>query len=139
MLKSDKHYRNAFMLAVAVPLSISAAAACILIWYDTLVPLFPACHIKRLTGLNCLSCGATRSTLALIRLDIATAFWYNPLYVIFLCWLAYLYARVVISLIVRPYRRYALTVDWKRAVAAMIVAIVFTVIRNLPFYQKIFF
>lgn len=139
MLKSDKHYRNAFLLAVAVPLVISAAAASIWIWYDTLVPLFPPCHIKRLTGFNCLSCGATRSTLALIRGDIRTAVWYNPLYVVFLGWLVYLYARVVVSLFQKPYRRYVLVVDWGRAVAAMIVAIIFTVIRNLPFYQTVFF
>ena len=139
MLKSDKHYRNAFLLAVAVPLAISAAAACILIWYDTLVPLFPACHIKRLTGLNCLSCGATRSTLALIRGDILIAIWYNPLYVVFLCWLVYLYVRVVISLIVRPYHRYVLIVDWNRAILALIIVIIFTIVRNLPFYQTIFF
>ena len=139
MLAGDKHYRNAFLLAAAVPLVGAAAAAVILIWWDTLVPLFPACHIKRLTGYNCLSCGATRSTLALLRCDIVTAVWYNPLYVLFLCWMAYFYVRVVISLFVRPYRHFAPKISNRQIFAAVAAAIIFTVIRNLPFYQTIFF
>ena len=139
MLAGDRHYRNAFLLASAVPLVSAAAAAVILIWWDALVPLFPACPIRYLTGFNCLSCGATRSTLALLKGDIVTAVWYNPLYVLFLCLTAYYYARVVISLFVRPYRHYSPKITNRRIFAAVAVAVFFTIIRNLPFYQTVFF
>jgi hypothetical protein len=41
--------------------------------------LLPACAFKRITGLPCPSCGATRSALALARFDFADAFVHYPL------------------------------------------------------------
>ena len=39
----------------------------------------PACPIKAVVGLPCLSCGTTRAGLALSRLDLVSAFSINPL------------------------------------------------------------
>lgn len=39
----------------------------------------PPCLFHRVTGLNCPGCGGTRALSAMLRLDFATAFWYNPL------------------------------------------------------------
>lgn len=139
MLNRDKNFRSAFVLAVAVPIVCAATAALVLRNIELIPTIFPACKIKRLTGLNCASCGATRSTLALLRGDIKTAFWYNPMYIAFLCWLGYLYTRLVVSLAVRPYRRYVPKIDVWKAVAIGIIIAAFMIIRNMPFYQAIFF
>lgn len=139
MLGHDKHYRNAFILAAAVPIACAAAAVIILCGRGFFWPLFMPCSIKQITGFHCVSCGATRSTLALFDGDFISAVYYNPLYIAFLGWLAYLYARVTLSLMVRPYRRYTPSLTWKSAVAAGAVIVTFTVIRNLPFYRAIFY
>jgi hypothetical protein len=39
----------------------------------------PACPLKTFTGLPCPSCGATRTALALARLDVPAAFAVSPL------------------------------------------------------------
>ena len=139
MLSRDKHYRRAFVLAVAVPIFCAAAAALVL-WVQAKYGIsFLPCSIKHLTGFNCVSCGATRATFALLRGDLSTAIWYNPLYIAFLVFLIYLYVRLVISLFIRPYHRFVIRLDWKRAVIISTIIVVYTVIRNLPFYQAVFY
>jgi len=44
-----------------------------------LAAALPACLFKRLTGLPCPTCGATRAALALARFDFAAAFAVSPL------------------------------------------------------------
>ncbi len=139
MLSRDKNYRNAFVLAVAVPIFCAAAAALVLWGRRQFGVLFMPCGIKQLTGYNCLSCGATRATFALLRGDIAGAIYYNPLYVVFLVYLIFLYVRLAISLTVRPYHRFVIRLDRKRALLVAAIIAAFTVIRNLPFYQAVFF
>ena len=139
MLSSDRHYRNAFVLAAAVPLVCTAAAALALWINETCGFSFLTCSIKRTTGFNCVSCGATHATLALLHGDIVSAVYYNPLYVVFLCCMGYLYVRLVVSLLVRPYRRYAPKPDWKTAAVIAVIVAAFSVIRNLPFYQAVFY
>ncbi len=139
MLSRDKHYRSAFVLAVAVPLICAAAAALILRTMNGLDLSFFKCSIKQVTGFHCVSCGATHATFALLRGDIAAAVYYNPLYIVFLCWLMYLYVRLVISLFIRPYHRYVLKLDWKSAIIIAVIIFSFTIIRNFPFYQALFY
>jgi hypothetical protein len=40
----------------------------------------PQCWLRKLTGLPCPSCGCTRSLLAWSHLDLAQAFFFNPLF-----------------------------------------------------------
>ena len=139
MLDRDNHYRKAFILAAAVP--IACAAAAVIVWYarDFFLFFFMPCSIRQLTGFHCVSCGATRATYALLSGHPAEAVYYNPLYVVFLCWLMYLYFRLIISLIIRPYHRFSLNLN--RTFAAIVIGIIilFTIVRNLPFYQSIFY
>lgn len=44
-----------------------------------IAPALPACLFKTLTGLPCLTCGATRAALALARFDFVGAFTVSPL------------------------------------------------------------
>ena len=40
------------------------------------------CPIKFLTGISCAGCGMTRAYLSLLRLDVAAAFHYHPLFLL---------------------------------------------------------
>lgn len=139
MLGHDKNYRLSFIITAAVPIACAAAAVIIRFGQSMIIPLVPKCTIKTLTGFNCASCGATHSTLALISGDFLKAVYYNPLYIVFLGWLMYLYIRLAVSLAVRPYRPFTLRFDWIKAVAVGVIVLAFSVIRNLPFYQAFFY
>lgn len=41
---------------------------------------YPECWLRKLTGLPCPSCGCTRGLLAWSQLDLAQAFFFNPLF-----------------------------------------------------------
>ena len=45
--------------------------------------LLPPCIFHRLTGIPCLTCGATRSLIALSQFDIASSFLLNPMLLLF--------------------------------------------------------
>ena len=45
---------------------------------------FPRCVFHQVTGLQCPGCGATRALYALLHGDVARAFWFNPLFLLFL-------------------------------------------------------
>jgi hypothetical protein len=55
-----------------------AAAAIGLMWLALQLPV-PQCTFRTISGLPCVTCGATRGAMALARGDISTAFWLNPL------------------------------------------------------------
>ena len=139
MLSRDKNYRTAFWLAVLLPIGSAAAAAVVGHNSGYFAHLLPPCALNTLTGLRCLSCGATRATLALVRGDLFTAIYYNPLYFAFLCWLGYLYARLVISLVRRPYKKYSLCVTLPWGIAAIAVVLLFFFFCFTPFYRLFFY
>jgi hypothetical protein len=58
----------------------AAAAAAVLrpVWIAA-APLLRPCTFRGLTGIPCPTCGTTRVALALLDLDLATAFGVNPL------------------------------------------------------------
>ncbi len=139
MLTHDKNYRKFFIAAVGLPLLALLGGIIVGSNPEFFSHFFPPCGIKLFTGLNCLSCGATRATLALLRGEIITAIYYNPLYIALLCWLVYLYVRMIISLILRPYKPYGpkITIPW--GIAIVVIIITFAIVRNTSFYQTIFF
>lgn len=139
MLCRDTNYQKAFRLAVWLPLIGAAAAVVVGLSWDFISRFVPPCMFETLTGWNCLSCGATRATFALAHGDLVTAFYYHPLYMIFLGWLLYLYVRLILSLIVRPYRPYRFELTLPRGLIIAAVCVAFTVVRNLPFYRAIFY
>ncbi len=135
-----QEYRKALRLAIALPAAaIVTGVLVMLIGQENFSRFMPPCMFSTLTGWNCLSCGATRATFALLHGDLRTAFWYNPLYVVFLLWPLYLYTRLILSLIVRPYRKYVFSPTLAQGIAVAVVCIAFSIIRNLPFYRAIFY
>ena len=55
-----------------------AAVALIAALYTALHFLGVGCPIKALTGVSCAGCGMSRAWLALLRLDLSSAFAYHP-------------------------------------------------------------
>ncbi|MEE9555290.1 MAG: DUF2752 domain-containing protein [candidate division Zixibacteria bacterium] len=52
--------------------------------YRDLIGLMPACVFHGITGIPCLTCGATRSVVSLSTFDLTSSFLLNPLLVIFI-------------------------------------------------------
>ena len=92
---------------------------------------YPQCWFHRLTGLNCSACGGLRAVHELLHGHLAAAFHYNVLFVAALPFLA-------IHLLRRAFRRPEragggaqtgrLFWPW----AALVVLVIFGVLRNLP-------
>jgi hypothetical protein len=93
--------------------------------------LVPPCPFHALTGWWCPGCGMTRATHHLLHADVVGALRYNALLPFVLTLIALLwfdwYARTVGTLRVLPRRVPA----WARGVA-IVVAVAFAVVRNMP-------
>jgi hypothetical protein len=94
---------------------------------------FPVCQFHRLTGLNCPGCGMTRALYALLHGDLLTALRDNALFVLTLAGLAMRSLWFgAIKFCGRPAGDFfPLKFLWP----LLIVAIVFTVLRNLPAFN----
>lgn len=94
---------------------------------------FPVCPLYQMTGFYCPGCGLTRGFHALFHGDVLTALHYNALLPIF----AFLLVYLTISLTLLAVRGRGLS--WKifapnLLYSFMILAFVFSIARNLPFY-----
>lgn len=58
---------------------VAAALMLLSPWSVELAARLPACPVKTVLGVPCLSCGAARAAVALARLDFAAALAVNPL------------------------------------------------------------
>lgn len=57
-----------------------AATAAVVVLYVVLENLGITCPIKFFTGISCAGCGMSRAWLSVLRLDMAGAFRYHPLF-----------------------------------------------------------
>lgn len=57
-----------------------SALAGIVLFYVLLESLGVTCPIRFLTGISCAGCGMSRAWLSLLRLDLAGALYYHPLF-----------------------------------------------------------
>jgi Protein of unknown function (DUF2752) len=101
--------------------SSGIAASCAL-WLSFGMP-WPGCWVRRLTGLPCPTCGATRCATSLAHGDLAGAWRHNPL--IFVCYggtlLVNLYAAAVLLFRLRRLRLANVPVKVKRALSAVVI------------------
>ncbi len=121
---------------------ISAAAALVLgtvgagfVWYfnPSNVGFFPVCPLYAMTGLACPGCGLTRGFHALFHGDLLTALDYNALLPVFAFVLGYFF----VSLFLLAIRGRGLSFKVFRPqflYGFLALAIIFAVLRNLPFY-----
>lgn len=66
--------KNYFFAAVGVYLMLATA-----LYFLQVADIFPPCLYKTITGKNCMSCGVTRGTLALLQCKFREAWLHNPL------------------------------------------------------------
>lgn len=89
---------------------------------------YPACPFRTLTGLACPGCGALRSVHALVHGDVLTALDSNAALVLFLPVAAVTWLMTINGLRPSPTSATPRPV----AVAALVVLVTWTVVRNLP-------
>jgi hypothetical protein len=101
--------------------SSGLASNCYL-WLSLGLP-WPGCWVRRLTGLPCPACGATRCALSLVHGDLIRAWRDNPL--VFVCYggtlLVNLYAAAVLFFRLPRLRLASLPSKIKRAAGALVV------------------
>ena len=130
--------RGAVTLSAALALA-GLAAILLLPRIYTLMSIFmPVCLMARL-GLRCPLCGGTRCAVCLAHLDIASAFYYNPLVVLCAAVVAYLYLRLVLSCFGREYKPFRPTVSSTAMWWLLGGFLAYFVVRNLPFYRAILY
>jgi hypothetical protein len=96
------------LLWLGVSMAGLAASA---LWFGLRLP-WPGCAFHALTGLPCVTCGATRSTVQFLHGDFHAALLFNPLVFASLCAIALFDAYAFAVLATRaPRLRLA---DWKR-------------------------
>jgi Protein of unknown function (DUF2752) len=91
---------------------------------------YPVCQFHQLTGLNCPGCGGTRAVYALLHGDLRLALKDNALFILSIPALAAWGARRALRKLRDPKTDFSLPP--KMLWAFLAVAIVFTVLRNLP-------
>ncbi len=121
------------ILAGAGILIVGAGASFVGYFNPAAAGFFPVCPLYALTGIHCPGCGLTRGFHALFHGDVITALDYNALLPIF----AFLFAFIFISLVLIVWRGRGLS--WRifppsAMYGFLILAAVFFVLRNLPFY-----
>lgn len=100
--------------------------------------LLPPCIFYEATGLHCPGCGGIRATLSLLRGDIASAVYYNPVVVALYAVLAVWYLFFAWNALFRSNYKPPCLPAWKGFIVLGTV-LVFWVVRNLSFYTTIFF
>lgn len=121
------------VLAAAGVTALAAGSLIVAFNNPVTAGFFPQCPFHRLTGLNCPGCGLTRGFHALFEGDVLSALHFNALLPIY----AFIFGYMIISMILIAVRGRGLS--WKvfppsAMYAFMIVTLVFSVARNLPFY-----
>jgi hypothetical protein len=127
--------RTALRLVVAVGVPILAAAGFLLLYFvdPARSRLLPVCPTYLLTGIYCPGCGTTRMLHSLLHLRLVEAFDHNVLMVFLLpvvlyaglaAYLAFVFGRPLLP---------ALRIARWISVLILVAAVVFTVLRNLPF------
>jgi hypothetical protein len=97
------------------------------IWFKLHFP-WPHCLFLAITGHPCLTCGATRSTIAFIHGDFWSALKWNPAFFVFLCGLSIFdaYAFVALTARTRRLRIVQATPAQKRFVRVIFVIALFS-------------
>jgi hypothetical protein len=124
------HPANTRFAAILVAVTVAGIAATVFFFNPSSHRFYPVCQFHRLTGLNCPGCGATRALSALLHGDFLTALRDNVLLVGALAaaalrggWLGLKKLRGQSGGEFFPV---------KFLIPLFVVALVFTVLRNLP-------
>jgi hypothetical protein len=120
-------------LALGGVAGMSAIALTVGYFNPTTAGFFPVCPLYAMTGLACPGCGMTRGLHALLHGDIAAALGYNLLLPAILFFFGYLFVSLFLTFARGrglSFRLFNQKVVW----GFFAFALVFSVVRNLPFY-----
>jgi hypothetical protein len=114
-------------------LTVGAGAFIVAYFNPTTAGFFPVCPLYYLTGIHCPGCGLTRGFHALFHGDVLTALHFNALLPVY----AFVFGFMFVSMILIAVRGRGLS--WKifppsAMYGFLVLAAVFFVLRNLPFY-----
>jgi hypothetical protein len=106
-----------------------------LVWYfnPSNVNFLPVCPLYSMTGIACPGCGLTRGFHALFHGDVITALDFNAMLPAYAAFFGYLF----VSLVLFVFRGHGLSMNvfkMKWVYTFLGTALVFTVLRNLPYY-----
>ncbi|MBA4182470.1 MAG: DUF2752 domain-containing protein [Acidobacteria bacterium] len=121
------------ILAVAGIAAIGAGAFIVAYFNPTTAGFFPVCPLYYLTGIHCPGCGLTRGFHALFHGDVLTALHFNALLPAYTLVFGFMF----VSMILVAVRGRGLSwriVPPSAMYGFLILAAVFFVLRNLPFY-----
>ena len=118
------------LVAILFAALVIAIAALVFFFNPSTHGFYPVCQFHRLTGLNCPGCGMTRALYALLHGDLLTALRDNALLVLAI---PLLLARGVWFAVKKSQGRPVDSfVPGKYLWLLLVLALVFTVLRNLP-------
>jgi hypothetical protein len=123
----------AFFTGVVLAVAVLGSGAVLFFFNPGTHGFYPVCLFHRLTGWNCPGCGGTRAAYQLLHGHLLNALRDNALFVLMLVALTMYGGWFVVRKIRR--RPATLTVPPTVLWAFLIVAIVFSVLRNLPAFS----
>jgi len=124
---------NYWFALIVIGMAATGAMAVLFFFNPSQYHFYPTCAFHRWTGLNCPGCGMTRALYALLHGDVRTALRDNALLVVGLVALA---MRGLWLMRTRRLGRQGegwLPAGWLWPI--MVIALVFTVLRNLPAFS----
>ena len=116
-------------------LSLAGLGGCAMVFFfnPTTHAFYPVCQFHKVTGLNCPGCGATRALYALLHGNISTALRDNALFVLALAVAALRGIWLALGKIRRQPVEGLVPKHW--VWPFLVIALVFTVLRNLPVFS----
>ena len=122
--------RPSWWWVLALP--VAAAVLTLFLFDPSQYGFYPRCGLYTTTGLYCPGCGSLRALHHLAHGEILTALHFNPMLVLGLPFVAFFSARrALLWSSGKPLPPFTLQGRW--LIAFVIVLVVFTILRNLPF------
>ena len=136
LFKTQKGNR---ILSLSVLLIIMVLILSIINFNINVTSIFPPCSFKKITGFNCLTCGATRSFQSLMSGKIIESIKYNPLFIIVLIGLIIFLIYFILNTFKKEYKPIKLNLSGKVLTIIIITIFAFIITRNFNFYKIIFY
>jgi len=122
-----------FFKKPAIIIAVLVSLVVLYFFSPTTYSFFPKCPFYTLTGFNCPGCGSQRALHALLHGDLTAAVNYNLLFVVSLPFIAAYFGLKLLS-IIKGGRMSLYLFDHPNApVLAVLLVLIFWVVRNLPF------